>query len=56
MPMREEILSSDNINYKDIFPYTFTIIERDDVLNAFANTRWFYVRVHWSHQVFRESG
>ena len=34
--MRAELLTSDDINHKDIFPYTFTIIERDDVLNAFA--------------------
>lgn len=34
--MRGDILSSDDINYTDLFPYTFTIIERDDVLNAFA--------------------
>ena len=34
--MKDEILSSSNIQYADIFPYELTIIHRDDVLNAFA--------------------
>jgi predicted Zn-dependent protease len=34
--MRSSILQSNEVKYKDIFPYTFKIIHRDDVLNAFA--------------------
>jgi predicted Zn-dependent protease len=34
--MTAEILQSDDVKYKDIFPYEVKIIHRDDVLNAFA--------------------
>ncbi|MDH5608030.1 MAG: M48 family metalloprotease [Cyclobacteriaceae bacterium] len=34
--MKDAILASDNIEYRDIFAYELKIIQRDDVLNAFA--------------------
>ena len=34
--MKNEILSSNDVQYKDIFPYELRIVARDDVLNAFA--------------------
>lgn len=34
--IRDHILSSDNINYKEEFPWLIKIIQKDDELNAFA--------------------
>ena len=34
--IRDQILQSDDVKYKDEFPYNVTIIDNDSVLNAFA--------------------